>query len=216
MALSGVKSPGDLCILLPDDMDDFTIRPAVGVDVVQILETAQSSRLLSIPKIRLRITSSPAFLPSIHLTQLHQTNSLAATTTSTLPRIKFVVFPVSIMMLLKHLIRTRLRYLSMFKSCHGSLRTNRCFDLIAPEISSPKSLSPDLLGLLRHFSVGYFKPIEHNSYWYRTDDYRSGWNDHLWILYSKPGYYSLNSSRLIAFIVNAIFVIHHNLIWSMR
>jgi hypothetical protein len=33
MALSGVKSPGDLCILLPDDMDDFIIRPAVDFDV---------------------------------------------------------------------------------------------------------------------------------------------------------------------------------------
>jgi hypothetical protein len=34
MALSGVKNPGDLCILLPDDMDDFNIPPAVDVDVV--------------------------------------------------------------------------------------------------------------------------------------------------------------------------------------
>jgi hypothetical protein len=38
----------------------------------------------------------------------------------------------------------------------------------------------------------------------------------LWILYSKPGYDFLNSSWLIAFIVNTIFVNHHNLIWSMR
>jgi hypothetical protein len=34
VALSGVKSPGDLCILFPDDVDDFTIRPAIDVDVV--------------------------------------------------------------------------------------------------------------------------------------------------------------------------------------
>jgi hypothetical protein len=59
-------------------------------------------------------------LPLIHLTQLYQTNSLALTT-STFAWIKFVVFPVSIMMLLKLLIRTRLRCLSMFRSCHGSL-----------------------------------------------------------------------------------------------
>jgi hypothetical protein len=65
------------------------------------------------------------------------------------------VFPVSIMILLKHLIGTSLRYLSLFRSCHGSLRTNRYFDLIASEISSLKSLSPGLLCLLRHFSVGY-------------------------------------------------------------
>jgi hypothetical protein len=41
IALSGVESPGDLCILLPDDMDDFIIRPAVAVDIVQILEAMQ-------------------------------------------------------------------------------------------------------------------------------------------------------------------------------
>jgi hypothetical protein len=43
VAVSGVKSPGNLCILLPDDMDDFTIRPSADVDVVQILEVMQPS-----------------------------------------------------------------------------------------------------------------------------------------------------------------------------
>jgi hypothetical protein len=51
MALSGVKSPGDLWILLLNDMHDFTIRPAVDLDVAQILGTMQSSRPLSIPQI---------------------------------------------------------------------------------------------------------------------------------------------------------------------
>jgi hypothetical protein len=32
-------SPGGLCIQVPHDMDDFTIRPLVGLDVIQILET---------------------------------------------------------------------------------------------------------------------------------------------------------------------------------
>jgi hypothetical protein len=72
------------------------------------------------------------------------------------------------------LIRTRLRYLSMFRSCHGSMRTNRCFDLINSESSSLKSLSSDLLCLLRHFSVGYFKPVAQNSDWYRTNDRHFG------------------------------------------
>jgi hypothetical protein len=90
-----------------------------------------------------------------------------------LSRIRFIVFPVSIMILLKHLIHTRLRYLSMFRSCHGSLRTNRYFDFIASKISSIKSLSPDLLCLLRHFCVGYFKPAAQNSYWYWTNNSRS-------------------------------------------
>jgi hypothetical protein len=31
VALSGVKSPGDLRILLPDDMDDFSIRSFIDV-----------------------------------------------------------------------------------------------------------------------------------------------------------------------------------------
>jgi hypothetical protein len=35
----------------PYDMDDFTTRPAVDVDVVQILETMQSSTPSSIPQI---------------------------------------------------------------------------------------------------------------------------------------------------------------------
>jgi hypothetical protein len=51
VALSGIKSPGNLYILLPVDMDDFIIRPTVGVGVVQILETMQSSRPLPIPQI---------------------------------------------------------------------------------------------------------------------------------------------------------------------
>jgi hypothetical protein len=50
VALSRVKGPVDLCILLHDDMDDFTIRPPVNHDVVQILETIESSRALSIPQ----------------------------------------------------------------------------------------------------------------------------------------------------------------------
>jgi hypothetical protein len=120
------------------------------------------------------ITLSLLLVPWIHLTQLYHTNSLAPKTTLTLLMVKFVCFPASIMMLLTHLIRTRLRYLSMFGLCHGSLRTNRCFDSIASGISSLKSLSPDLLCLLRHFSVGCFKPVAQNLDWHRTNNYHSG------------------------------------------
>jgi hypothetical protein len=116
------------------------------------------------PKFRLVITPSLVLLPSIHLTQLYQESSLAPATTWTLPRVTFVVFPVSVMILLKHLIRIWLRYLLMFRSCHGSLGTNRCFDLIASEISSLKSLFPELLCLLRHFSLWCFKPAAQNSH----------------------------------------------------
>jgi hypothetical protein len=48
MALSRVKSPVDLCILLHGDMGGFTIRQPVDLDVVQILETMESSRALPI------------------------------------------------------------------------------------------------------------------------------------------------------------------------
>jgi hypothetical protein len=43
------RVPVDAAILLSDDMDDFTIRPAVDVDIAQILEMVQSSRPLPIP-----------------------------------------------------------------------------------------------------------------------------------------------------------------------
>jgi hypothetical protein len=43
VALSRVKSPADLCILLPDDTDDFTIGPLVDADVLQIVESMSSS-----------------------------------------------------------------------------------------------------------------------------------------------------------------------------
>jgi hypothetical protein len=51
VTLSGVNGPGDLCISLAHDMDDFTIRPTVDIHVVQIFETMQSSRPLPIPQI---------------------------------------------------------------------------------------------------------------------------------------------------------------------
>jgi hypothetical protein len=45
-------------------------------------------------------------------------------TTSALPRIRLIVLPVATMMLLKYLVHAPMRYPSMFRSCHGSLRTN--------------------------------------------------------------------------------------------
>jgi hypothetical protein len=89
-------------------------------------------------------------------------NSLDPMTTSTLPRIRLIVFAVSTMMLLKHLIHAPMRWPSMFRSCHGSLRNNRCFDLIVSEISCLKAIYPDLLYLLRCFFPGYFKSVGQN------------------------------------------------------
>jgi hypothetical protein len=113
--------------LLPDDMADFTIFPAVDVDVVQMLETTQSSRPLPISQI------SPGDSVESGIASINPSD---ATLSDKFPcpedyfealedQIRCV--PVSTMMRLKHLIRTRLRYFSMFRSCHGSLRTNGCF-----------------------------------------------------------------------------------------
>jgi hypothetical protein len=70
VASSRVKSPVDLCILLSDDMDDFTIRTPVDLDVVQILETMNLREPSQSPKFRLVIMPSQVLVPSIHLTQL--------------------------------------------------------------------------------------------------------------------------------------------------
>jgi hypothetical protein len=169
-AVSGVKSPDDLCILLPDDMDDFTIRAAVDVNAVQILERMQSSRLPPIPQISPGDNVESGIASIDPSDAILSANSLAPMKILTLPRVEFIVFPVSIVILLKHLIHTRMRYLSIFRSCHGFFMTNRCFDLITSEISSLKLPSPDLLCLLRHFSVGYFEHAAQNSYSHRTND----------------------------------------------
>jgi hypothetical protein len=66
VALPGVKSPGDLCILLPDDTNGFTVHPATDVDVVQILETVQSSRALPIPQVSPGDNAKPG-IASIYL-----------------------------------------------------------------------------------------------------------------------------------------------------
>jgi hypothetical protein len=39
VALSRVKSPQNICILLPPDTDDFSIHPVVDQDVVNILDS---------------------------------------------------------------------------------------------------------------------------------------------------------------------------------
>jgi hypothetical protein len=38
LALSRVRVPRDLCILLPDDLTDFKMEPIVDPDVVRILD----------------------------------------------------------------------------------------------------------------------------------------------------------------------------------
>jgi hypothetical protein len=87
------------------------------------------------------------------------------------------VFPVSTMMLLKYLIRAPMRDASMFKSCHGSFRTNRCVDLIVSEILCLKTIYPDLLCLLWRFSLGYFKLAAQNSCQWPMNNYYSIWNN---------------------------------------
>jgi hypothetical protein len=155
-------------------MDDFTIRPAVDVDVVQILEAIQSSTPLPIPEM------SPGHNVDSGIASIDPSD---ATISDEFPcpdgdfnapedQIRcvptldhdavgpFDPYPAEIPINIQIMSRT--------------LRTNRCFDLITTEISSLKSPSSGLLCLLRHFSVGYFTPTAQNSYWYRPNDCHSG------------------------------------------
>jgi hypothetical protein len=163
VALSRVKSPGDLCILLPADMDGVTIRPPVDLDVDQILETMESLRALPIPQI------SPDHNVKSGVSSINPSDATLAKELPCsndcvdAPRIRLILFAVSTMMLLKYLTRAPMRYPSMFRSCHGSLRTDRCLDLIVSEILYLKAIYPDLLCLLRRFSVRYFKRAVQNS-----------------------------------------------------
>jgi hypothetical protein len=158
MALSGVENPGDLCILPPDDADDFSILPPFDVDVVQILETMQSFRPLSIPQ------NSPGGNVESSIVSIDPPN---ATLSDEFPcPNNYFDAPMDQIGCVScrdhdvvetfdpHPAEIPLNVQIM----DGSLRTNKCFDLIASEIYSIQSLSPDLLCLLRHFSVRYLKP----------------------------------------------------------
>jgi hypothetical protein len=94
VALSGIKSPGDLCICF---LMIWTISLFTHPLALMLFKSSRWRNLpdpYQSPKFRLVITSSPVLFLSIHLTQLYETNSLAPTTTSSFPRIKFVMFPV--------------------------------------------------------------------------------------------------------------------------
>jgi hypothetical protein len=163
MVLSRARSPDNLCILLPEDMDSFIIHPPVDVDVVRIVETMQSSKPLPIPHISPgdNVESSIA---SVNPSHAALSNELPCHDDYFDTHENQIVFPASIMMPLKYLIRTRLRFLLMVGSCHGSLRTNRPVDSIVSERSDLKLMYSDLLCLLRRFSVGYFRPAAQKSY----------------------------------------------------
>jgi hypothetical protein len=74
VALSRVKSPADLCILLPNDMDDFTIRPPVDPDVVQIVESMSPSGgpLIALPLPANNIQPDLSSLAGSDATQSHE------------------------------------------------------------------------------------------------------------------------------------------------
>jgi hypothetical protein len=147
-------------------MDNFTICPAVKVDVVQIFETKQSSRPLPIPQI-LSGDNLESGIASIDPSNATLSDEfLCPDDYFDAPEDQIRCVPSLDHNSVETFDPHPDRYISMFRSYHGSLRTNRRFDLIASEISSLKSLSPDLLCLLRHFSVGYFKLAAQNSYWY--------------------------------------------------
>jgi hypothetical protein len=162
VALSRVKSPVDLYILLPDDMDDFTIRPPVDLYVVQILETMESSRALPIPQISPRDNVEPGVgsIDPFDATLAKEFPcpddyvDASEDPTDCTPSLDHDV--VEVFDLCPDEISLNVQIMSR------ALRTNRCFDLIVSEISYVKAIYPDLLCLLRRFSVGYFQHAAQN------------------------------------------------------
>jgi hypothetical protein len=155
-------------------MDDFAIRPAVDVDLIQILETIQSSRLLPIPQIwpSDNVESGIASIDPSDAALLDEfpcsdddfdapeDQMRCIPSLDHDPVEAFDPFPAEIPL--------NVQIMSRILEDQQMLRFN------SSEISFLKSLSPDLLCLLRHFSAGWFKSAAQNSYWYRTNDYRSG------------------------------------------
>jgi hypothetical protein len=123
VALLGLESPGDLDILLPDDLDDFIIHPAVDVNVVQILETMQFFQTPTNPQNSRGDNVEPG-IASIDPSDPTLSNEFPCPDNYfDTPENQIRVFPVPIIMRSKHLIHTPRRYLSKLRSCHGSLRT---------------------------------------------------------------------------------------------
>jgi hypothetical protein len=173
VALSGVKNSGSFCILLPDDMDDFTTRPSIDVNVVQILETMQSSRSLPIPHISPGDIVESGIAPidpsdptlsdefpcpddysDAPEDQIRSVPSLHHDAIET-----FDPHPAEIPL--------NVQIMSRILEDQQMLRFNCLGDFFL------KPLPPDFLCLLRHFFVGYFQPVGQNSYWSRTNDYHS-------------------------------------------
>jgi hypothetical protein len=113
VALSRVKSAADLCILLPDDKEDFTIRPPIDPDVVQIVEsiTPSGGPLIARP---LRVDNIQPDLSSLDGSDTSQSHELLARmTTLMLPRMKLSQFLASSIWRQTLCISTRLTYLAM-------------------------------------------------------------------------------------------------------
>jgi hypothetical protein len=115
-------------------MNDFTIRPPVDLDAVQIFETMESSRALLIPQI------SPGDNVESGVGSIDPSD---ATLAKELPcPDDYVDTPEDQIDCVPSLDHNAIeifdpcpmRSPSVFRSYHGSLRTNRCFDLIVSEI----------------------------------------------------------------------------------
>jgi hypothetical protein len=138
VALSQVKGPVDMCVLLPFDIS-FTVRPPLDLDVLQILETMNSFNAPPITPSLPGATSNQIFLPSTDLTHLIQANSHALMTISTLPRIQLGLFPDSTVMPQKLWIPTLLAYLAILTSSRVSLMTHGCSGSIVLEMHCQES-----------------------------------------------------------------------------
>jgi hypothetical protein len=159
--------------LLPDDSNDFIIRPAVDTDVVQILETMQSSRPLPIPQISPgdNIESGIASIDPSDVTlsdefpcpddyfdapkdQIRYIPSLDHDAVESFDR-----YPVEIPLSVQIMPRILEDQQVLRFNCLGDFFPQ--ITIFGPSVS--------VATLFR----GYFKPIAQNSYWHRTNDYHS-------------------------------------------
>jgi hypothetical protein len=94
VALSRVKRPADLCVVLPPDEDHFLIEPSVDLDVVRILDTFTSGMTPSIGPPLPIDEVNPDLRLSIVLEVLSRMDFLALATTLTIPTMKLTAFSI--------------------------------------------------------------------------------------------------------------------------
>jgi hypothetical protein len=163
VALSRVRSPADLCILLPSDSDDFGIHPPVDRDVVQILETMNASRPSTITPIvpGNDIQAELAFIEPYDALSIRQLSCFDDYIDASEDDVDFVPSfePDRYEIVDQHSVEIPLnvQIISRILEDQQELRFN------VSEICYSKSRFLEFLCLFPRFCIGSFKPVAENS-----------------------------------------------------